>query len=150
MSQIHVEASRVVDARPETIYAILSDYRVGHPAILPEPYFGELNVLQGGQGAGTVVETTVTVMGIKQHYHLVVSEPQPGRVLMETDDAVGVTTTFTVEPVGNGSQTRVTIASDSRLSPGFKGFMERLMNPSVMHRIYNAELEKLAVYVRGR
>ena len=36
---IHAEASMVIDARPEEIYAVVSDYRVGHPAILPRQYF---------------------------------------------------------------------------------------------------------------
>ncbi len=49
MTMLHAEYSEVIYARPEAIYAILSDYQQGHPAILPRQYFTELAVEQGGQ-----------------------------------------------------------------------------------------------------
>ena len=52
MNQIHVEVSDVIEAHAEKIYGILADYREGHPAILPKPYFTEVKVEQGGQGIG--------------------------------------------------------------------------------------------------
>jgi hypothetical protein len=149
MSTIHAEVTEVIDAQPESIYAILADYRVSHPAILPKPYFTSVTVEQGGQGAGTIVRADMKVMGTKLAYHLIVSEPQPGRVLMETDAAAGVTTTFTVEPLSGGRQSRVTIATDAATSSGVKGWLERLLNPLVMRRIYQQELQQLARYVRG-
>jgi len=147
---IHAEASKVIDASPASIYAVLSDYRVGHPAILPKPYFKELTVEQGGQGAGTVMLVRMEVMGVKKTYHLTVSEPEPGRVLVETDQEAGVTTAFTVEPLDGGTQSRVTIATDSRPSPGIQGKIEKLINPPITRRIYARELQQLADYVKGR
>ncbi len=147
---IHVEASKVIDASPATIYAIISDYQVGHPAILPKQYFRELTVEQGGQGAGTVVLARMAVMGVKKTYHLTISEPEPGRVLVETDEQAGVVTAFTVEPLDGGSQARVTITSDTKPSPGIQGFMEKLMNPPISRRIYAQELQQLADYVKGK
>jgi len=149
MNLIHAEVSEVIDAQPERIYAILADYQVSHPAILPKPYFTDVTVEQGGQGAGTIVRAEMKVMGTKLAYHLIVSEPQLGRVLMEADAEAGVTTTFTVEPLGGGHQSRVTIATDAATSPGVKGWLERLLNPSVMRRIYQQELQQLAEYARG-
>src|SRR5512143_2860704 len=113
MNQIHVEASKVIEARPEKVYAILADYRVSHPAILPKPYFTALVVEQGGQGAGTVARAQMKVMGTQMTYHLIVSEPQPGRLLKEVDAAAGVSTTFTVDPLDGGQRSRVTIATDA-------------------------------------
>lgn len=150
MKPIHVEVSEVIDSRPENVYAILSNYVEHHPAILPKPYFEELKVEQGGIGAGTVLHVGMSVMGVKKSFHLVVSEPQPGRVLVEADEAQGLVTTFTVEPLNGGSQSRVTIASDSRPSPGFAGMMEKLMNPPVTRRIYKKELQQLAEYARRK
>jgi hypothetical protein len=144
----HVEVSSVITARPEAIYAILADYRAGHQAILPKPYFSELVIEQGGQGAGTVLRVQMNVMGTRTHFHMVVSEPQPGRVLMETDEQAGVVTTFTVEPAAGDNQTRVTIASDFRASPGIKGLVERLLNPPIVRRIYRQELQLLADHIR--
>ena len=148
MSQIHTEVSDILPARPEVVYAVLTDYRVGHPAILPKPYFTELQVEQGGQGAGTVVRTRMVVMGVERIFKLTVSEPEPGRVLREVDEQAGVVTTFTVEPLNGGQQTRVTIATDARASPGVRGMMEKLMNPPITRRIYTEELRQLAEYVR--
>ena len=147
MSLIHAEASDVIEARPEKVYAILADYRAGHPAILPQSYFTDIMVEQGGQGAGTIVRTHMQVMGTKMNYHLIVNEPQPGHVLMEKDNELGVTTTFTVDSLNGGSQSRVTIATDAAVSPGIKGWLERLFNPPVMRRIYRQELRQLAEYV---
>ncbi|MBZ0301843.1 MAG: hypothetical protein K8J31_18995 [Anaerolineae bacterium] len=107
-------------------------------------------VEEGGVGAGTVIRVRMNVMGIEQAYHMTVSEPEPGRVLAEDDPAVGVHTTFTVEPRNGGQQSQVTITTVSTTSPGFKGLMERMMNPPVARRIYRQELQNLADYVRSQ
>jgi hypothetical protein len=148
MNQIHVEVSNVIEAQPERVYAILADYRVSHPAILPKSYFTAVTVEQGGQGVGTIVRVHMKVMGNEFIYRQIVSEPQPGRVLKEEDTAAGVATTFTVEPFDGGRHSRVTIATDAAPSSGVKGWLERLFNPPVMRRIYREELQQLAEYVR--
>ncbi len=147
MSALHVEASKVVDAPAERIYAVLVDYRVSHPAILPKQYFKSIRVEQGGIGAGTVVATDMEVYGAKFSYRLTVTEPQPGRVLAEADKAAGIATQFILEPIGEGKQTKLTIASDMQTSSGIRGWLERMMNPTVMRKIYNEELQLIAEYV---
>lgn len=92
----------------------------------------------------------MNVMGAKREYRMAVTEPQPGRLLMETDADSGVVPTFKVEPVNNGQQSRVTITTDSKPRSGFAGLMERLINPSVARRIYRKELAQLNDYMRGR
>jgi hypothetical protein len=147
---IHVEASDVIDARPAEVYAVLSDYHVGHAAILPKPYFADMTVEQGGKGAGTVIRLRMKVFGTERIFREVVSEPEPGKVLVETDEAAGVSTTFTIEPLEGGEKSRVVIATDSRLSPGLRGIMEKLLNPPLMRRLYQQELRNLAEYVRSQ
>lgn len=149
MKPIHVEVSHVIEARPERVYAILADYRVGHPAILPQPYFTELVVEEGGQGAGTIVRVGMEVMGKAFAYRQTISEPEPGRVLKEADAAAGVITTFTVDPLDGGGRSRVTIATAAATSPGLTGWLARVFNPPLMRRIYRQELQQLAEYVRG-
>lgn len=149
MGKIHVEQSRVIDAPAETLYDILTDYHVGHPAILPPGYFEELEVVEGGRGAGTVALVRMNVMGSRQEFRLVTSEPEPGRVLEERDEAADVTTRFVVEPLGP-DRARVTITTDAATSPGLRGWMERLLNPPITRRIYREELERLADYARDR
>lgn len=147
MNTLHAEYAEIIDAPPDVIYAIFSDYQHGHPAILPKQYFKALNVEQGGRGAGTVVSGSVKVYGTDYPFHLSVTEPEPGRVLVETDIETQQVTRFSLEPLTYG-RTRVTIASDFPVSPGFAGLMERLVKPAVTRRIYKAELEQLAGYVR--
>ena len=145
---LHAEYTAEIEAPADVIYGIFADYRNSHPAILPKQYFNSLTVEQGGVGAGTVVSGSVTVYGTDYPFHLLVSEPEPGRVLVETDTETEQVTKFILEPLASG-RTRVTIASDFPASPGFAGLMERLVKPGVIRRIYQAELEQLAAYVRA-
>lgn len=146
MKQMIVEASAIIPAPAQAIYDVLADYQEGHPAILPRPYFRDLVVEEGGQGAGTVIRVAMEVMGVKQQYRMIVSEPQPGRVLVEEDKDAGVVTTFSVNPLSE-ERSFVSIATASRPSPGIKGAIERLINPPVARRIYQKELQQLADYV---
>lgn len=147
MREITVEVSAVIEARAKDVYAVLTDYPGGHHAILPKEYFTNLTVIEGGQGAGTVIDVSMSVMGTNSHYQFHVTEPEPGRVLMETDDKAGVVTKFTVEPVDGEKRSRVTITTHSRVSNGLRGYVERLVNPIIMQRIYRRELEILADHV---
>ena len=147
MSNIQVRAAADIDGRPAEIYAVLSDYRVGHPAIVPKQYLKELLVEKGGQGAGTVIRFTMTVMGREYSYHQAISEPEPGRVLCETDLDTGLVTTFTLDPLNGGLQTRLTIATTFKASPGFKGFMEKIFQPPVMRGMYKKELREIQNYI---
>lgn len=144
---IHVEESSVIDAPPEAVYAVISDYRVGHPAILP-PQFKGLTVEQGGKGEGTIFRSSTEVWGRKMSLHVRVTEPEPGRLLVETDIETGQLTRFIFEPLGGGQQTRVTFASDFPPSPGLMGAIERLTMPPVARGMYRDELHRLAEYVR--
>ncbi len=143
MSQAHAEASAIVDAPPSVVYATLADYRTGHPQVLPKPAFSDLVVEQGGQGAGTEFRVTVTVLGTTTEYHMRVAEPQPGRVLSETDLVTGLTTTFTVDPIDDGQRSRVTIATDWTSRGGLPGYAERLLTPFFMQRIYAQQLRQM-------
>jgi hypothetical protein len=42
LPDIHVSASAVIAAVPSVIYALIADYRQGHPSILPPRYFQNL------------------------------------------------------------------------------------------------------------
>ena len=53
---------------------------------------------QGGYGAGTVIRCSIRVMGRTQTFRASITEPEPGRVLVETDLTMPSVTTFTVDP----------------------------------------------------
>ena len=148
MSQIHAEESMIIDAPAAAVYAVIADYHIGHAAILPKPYFEEMQVVRGGVGAGTELIVKMNVYGTKATYNMQVSEPEPGRVISETDAKAGVTTTFMVEPTENDKQCRVTIRTVSPASSGIAGVLEKLIQPTISRRIFRAELKNLGTYMR--
>ena len=145
-----VQTAMVIDARPEDLYAIVSDYRVGHPAILPKPYFTVLTVEKGGVGAGSLLMTRLKAWGQEFSYHQLVTEPEPGRRIVETDVDTGQFSSFTFDPLDGGKRTKVTIFSEFPASPGIKGFLERLTQPPFVRRLYTQELRNLAAYVQSK
>lgn len=144
MNQYQVIETAVVNAPAARVYDLIADYQVGHPSILPARYFQNLTVTAGGQGAGTALTVEMNVLGTKAVYHMVVSEPEPGRILMEEDKEAGVVTTFTVDPVNGGGQTRVTIQTTAPTASGLKGSIEKWVNTAVTRKIYREELQQLA------
>lgn len=146
MSRLSVSKSAVINAPIETVYGVLADYRLHHPRILPAQYFSDLLVEEGGTGAGTIFRLKATIMGRELRYHMAVTEPEPGRVLRETDIETGLQTTFRLTPV-DGIRTRLEITTEWDSSRGLSGLVERIGTPPVMGRVYAAELQQLNVYV---
>jgi uncharacterized protein YndB with AHSA1/START domain len=144
---IHVSAQRAIDAPPETVYRYLADMREHHPHFLP-PAFSDFQVESGGVGAGTITRFRVSAGGRAREYRMQVAEPEPGRVLTESDVNSSLVTTFTVEPDGSGSVVKITTGWQG--AGGIGGFFERLFAPRVMRRIYLDELERLNDYARQR
>ena len=105
-----VSVTGTVSAPAARGYAIIADYRDGHPRIIPKPPFGELIVEKGGVGAGTVIRFTMKIMGRWMTSRSEISEPEPGRVLVETDLDGKAVSTFIVEPAGDA--TKVTITTE--------------------------------------
>jgi len=145
MGQIKVKAEAVLNARPEDVYATIADYKKGHPSILPKESFYDLQVEEGGYGAGTIMSFKARVLGVEQSFHQRVSEPEPGRVLVEQDiDSIqNVTTIFKVIPVEQGQKSHVEITTKMNPSPGLKGFVERVVVSIFNPPIYRKELKLL-------
>lgn len=142
-----VTGSARIDAAPQRIYDIIRDYHVGHPSILPKQ-FSNFRVESGGLGAGTTIRFDVTVLGQTQHYKAVVSEPEPGRVLVERNvepnDSV---TTFVVAPENGGRAATVKIETEMKQRPGIGGTIERLLIERMLPPMYAQELKNLSVCV---
>ena len=147
MSQVDVAVSATINAPATEVYPILADYRNHHPHILPKAYFTGLEVEEGGTGAGTVFQAGLKMMGQAQSFRMRVTEPEPGRVIAETDLDTDLVTKFIVEPRGQ-AQSEVTIATTFQPRPGLKGWLERLVVPGYLRRVYRVELQQLDEYVR--
>lgn len=141
MPTIRYSQSADIAAPPARVYGIIADYKVGHPSILPARYFDGLDVLEGGVGAGTRIRFTMLAMGKRNTAEALVTEPEPGRRLLETTTD-GLETEFLVEPRDGGKASRVTFTTRYERA-GLQGLIERLIVPGFLRKVYTAELAQL-------
>lgn len=138
MSVVYISAGGDIAASAGITYEIIANYREHHPRILPMA-FSDVRVEQGGFGAGTVISFKYSVAGVTRSRRDVVSEPEPGRVLTESD-ATGQSdkvTTFTVTPLGTHCRLNIEIRWTTH---GIRGLIERvlafrLVRPSLIDEI---------------
>jgi uncharacterized protein YndB with AHSA1/START domain len=143
-----VAAERTIDAPAPLVYRLISDFNLHHANILPSA-FRDLRVESGsGVGAGTVITFQTTNGGRVRRFRSEVSEPEPGRVLVEEDRSQGARTTFTVTPDGDRSVVR--IENTFVLSPGITGLFERLLAPGLLRRLLVEELARLDAYAASQ
>ena len=147
MATIRVSAERTIEAPASDVYRYVADMREHHPHFLPEA-FSDFTVETGGVGAGTVARFKLDAGGRTREYRMQVAEPEPGRVLTESDTESSLVTTFTVEPDGEQSQVRISTTWEG--AGGIGGFFERTFAPRVLRRLYDDELERLNRYARER
>jgi hypothetical protein len=146
MSSITAETTQTIDAPAALIYDILADYRHGHPQILPEKYFSDLVVEEGGHGEGTVIRFHMHLLGSTRTARARVAEPEPGRVLTETYPENAAVTTFRVQPLDD-ARSSVTITT-SWNAAGVRGLLERWLVPPLLQKIYRLELANLRRYTQ--
>lgn len=146
MAKVEASAERTIDAPADAVYRCLADMNQ-HPHFLP-PEFSDFHVEEGGVGAGTVTTFAVTAGGRTRSYRMQVTEPAPGRTLVESDANSSLVTTFSVEPQGGKSLVRILTSWDG--ASGIGGFFERTFAPKAMRRIYLDELDRLNTYARGQ
>lgn len=147
MARIEAAAEAVIAASPEAIYAILADYEDKHQRILPPEHFNSFKIEAGGQGAGTVISFRTKAGGGERALHMTVTEPQPGRMLTETDSFSDTTTSFILTPVGDNTRVQIVTTWSAK---GLRGLLERWLAPSALRPIYEKELARLADVVKER
>jgi len=143
MSTHAVTATARIAAPADVVYATIANYHTGHPRIVPKQ-FSNLVVEQGGVGAGTVIRFDMRILGSTTHFRAIVSEPEPGRVLVERNvegnDAVS---TFVVDPDAAGKTCQVTIHTEIPVRSGLAGIIEKFMITRVLTSLYTEELKRL-------
>lgn len=142
MAKVQASAERTIDAPADAVYGYLADMHQ-HPRFLP-PAFSDFQVVEGGVGAGTVTTFAVTAGGRTRNYRMNVTEPAPGRTLVESDANSSLVTTFSVEPQGGKSLVRIHTSWDG--AGGIGGFFEKTFAPGAMRRLYVDELDRLNTY----
>ncbi len=141
-----ITAAALIPAPAPQVYAVFADYHDAHPRILPKPPFVGLDVEHGGIGAGTIIHLHSQVLGRRQTIRGTVTEPEPGRVLVETYNN-GIVTTFTVEPWNQGEHSYVTITTVMGVRSGIVGAAERWFSTRLLRPTFIRELANLAVIV---
>ena len=151
MKTQQVSASAIINAPASQVYSILADYRDGHPRILPRQYFSSLEVERGGVGAGTVIRFQMRAPGMTRTFLADITEPEPGRVLVESnrveaDPTAQSVTTFTVDPIHGGQHAQVTISTALSVS----NWLEGLFTTMFLRRVYAQELKQIASLAEER
>jgi len=142
-----VSSTARVQAPARRVYDLIADYRNGHKRIVPPTYFRSLDVESGGGGDGTVIRVTIHLLGADRTYRAKVTEPEPGRVITETDLENGLATSFIVTP--NGGATDVTISTKIPHLPGVVAAVQRWLVRRTLPRIYREELALIASESEG-
>ncbi len=142
MAVIEIAEERVIAAPAARVYRSIADYDE-HQRFLP-PAFSDFRIEEGGVGAGTVMRFNVRAGGMTRAAHHRVSEPEPGRVLTESEIGADMATTFTVTPEGDMSRVRIVTRWTAG---GVRGFVERLLAPRMLRALYRDELARMERYV---
>lgn len=143
MARIEVSHTAVIDRPADKAYAIIADYVNGHPRILPTRVFHDLTVEEGGVGAGTVIRFATRVMGRDTWMRARITEPEPGRVLVESGlDGSDVVTTFTVDPLDGGRRAFVRIDT-VWTQGGLAGWIAQRVAPGMLRKVYAEEIGNL-------
>lgn len=143
-----LSATGVVGAPPERVWEVLTDYRDEHDRILPRPPFVSMTVLEGGRGAGTVIRLEMRLLGRTRSTRGVVTEPEPGRLLMESYPDDRMVTTFALEPGPWPGTTGLTIATEVPARGGIAGALEGWIVTRLLRPVYLRELAQLDAHVR--
>src|SRR4051812_32466937 len=144
---LHVAARGEVAAPASDVYRMIADYHTGHPRIVPPRYFRNLQVDEGGYGAGTSIRYDFIAFGKTYHSRARITEPDPGRVLVETELEKGAVTTFFVESLGT-NRSMVTISTVLPVHGGAIGVIERALMRRFFERVYAEQLARIDEQVR--
>ena len=148
MSHIQVKSERLVNARPENVYAILSDYKSKRPQLLT-PNFLNYTLEKGGQGQGTIVRYRLHAANRERDYRFNIDEPVKGKIITERDTNSSLVNTWTISPLSDGTRTRVSIISEWEGGSGVKGFFERTFAPLGLKSIYGKILGMVSLLASG-
>jgi hypothetical protein len=139
MGQVSASSTVLINAEPDAVLAAVADYQTTRPKILTDHYSG-YQVLEGGQGAGTVVAWKL--QATKSRSRDVKSTVDvAGRSVIEKDANSSMVTNWTVAPAGTGST--VTLKTAWQGAGGVGGFFEKTFAPLGLRKIQAEVLENL-------
>src|ERR1700754_4511153 len=100
MGQVSASSTVLIDAPPERVLAAVADYQTVRPKIL-SPHYSEYQVLQGGQGPGTVAKWKLQATKSRVR-DVQVDVDIAGHTVIEKDANSSMVIKWTVAPAGPG------------------------------------------------
>ncbi|KWX22645.1 polyketide cyclase [Mycolicibacterium wolinskyi] len=145
MGQVSAVSTVLINADPAAVLAAISDYQTVRPKILSSHYSG-YQVLEGGQGAGTVV--TWKLQATKSRVRDVKATVDvAGHTVIEKDANSTLVSNWTVAPAGTGST--VNLKTSWTGAGGVKGFFEKTFAPLGLRKIQDEVLANLKKELEG-
>lgn len=139
MGQVSAASTILVNAEPAAALAAVADYQTVRPKIL-SPQYSEYQVVQGGQGAGTVARWKLQATKSRVR-DVQVDVDVAGHSVIEKDANSSMIINWTVAPAGPGSS--VTMKTSWTGAGGVKGFFEKTFAPLGLKRIQGEVLANL-------
>jgi hypothetical protein len=139
MGQVSASSTTLINADPADTLAAVADYQKIRPKILSSQY-SEYQVVQGGQGQGTVAKWKLQATKSRIR-DVQVGVDVAGHTVIEKDANSSMITNWTVAPAGPGSS--VTVKTTWTGAGGVKGFFEKTFAPMGLKRIQSEVLANL-------
>ncbi len=145
MGQVSAASTILVNVDPATALGAVADYQNVRPKIL-SPQYSQYEVLQGGQGAGTVAKWQLQATKSRVR-NVQVNVDVAGRTVIEKDANSSMVIRWTVAPAGPGSS--VTVDTTWTGAGGVKGFFEKTFAPLGLKKIQAEVLGNLKRELEG-
>ncbi|WP_144209778.1 SRPBCC family protein [Mycobacterium tilburgii] len=145
MAQVSAASTILINVDPAATLTAVADYQSVRPKIL-SPQYSEYQVLQGGQGQGTIVKWKLQATKSRSR-DVQATVDVAGHSVIEKDTNSSMVTTWTVAPAGPGSS--VTVKTSWTGAGGVKGFFEKTFAPLVLKRIQGEVLANLKKELEG-
>jgi hypothetical protein len=139
VGQVKATSTILIDAEPPAVLDAVADYRNVRPKIL-SPQYSEYEVLEGGQGQGTVAKWRLQATESRVR-DVQVSVDVAGHTVIEKDANSSMVINWTVAPAGPGSS--VTVTTTWTGAGGVKGFFEKTFAPMGLKKIQGEVLGNL-------
>ncbi len=139
MGQVSAASTILINAEPEATLVAVADYQNVRPKILSSRY-SEYQVVQGGQGAGTVARWKLQATKSRVR-DVQVDVDVAGHTVIEKDANSSMVTTWTVAPAGPGCS--VAMKTNWNGAGGVAGFFEKTFAPLGLRKIQGEVLANL-------
>ncbi len=139
MGQVKATSTVLIHAEPAKVLDAVADYQTVRPKIL-SPQYSEYEVLEGGQGQGTVAKWRLQATESRVR-NVQVNVDVAGHTIIEKDANSSMVINWTVAPAGPGSS--VTVTTTWTGAGGVKGFFEKTFAPLGLKKIQGEVLTNL-------